>query len=298
VQPDLSISIINTNNREVTLNCLRAVFANTARASLEVFVVDNASTDGSAEAIGAEFSQVTLIRNETRLGFSTNNNLALARALGRHLMLLNDDTLVQPGALDLLVEFLDAHPDVGAVGGYLLNPDMTFQGGYDYELDPVHEALRPLSDWIGRRCVREQAGPTQVDWVSGACMAVRREVVQQVGLLDTAFDPLYTEETDWCFRIRQAGWCIALLPEARVVHLGSQTMNRAPLARVELLRRHQALYFRKHRGPVAAWLFKVLLLLSSVAKLSFWSVCWTLGRCDAGARVRSHWHTTKLALTV
>jgi GT2 family glycosyltransferase len=188
MQPDLSISIINTNNREIVLNCLRSLFTHTMRATLEIFVVDNASTDGSVEAIQAEFPQVKLICNEVRLGFSTNNNRALAQARGRYLMLLNDDTIVLPGTLDYIVAYLDDNPKVGAVGGYLLNPDMTFQGGYDYDLHPVHEALRPLSDWLGHRTIREQSAPVEVDWVCGACMAVRREVVDQVGLLDTTFD--------------------------------------------------------------------------------------------------------------
>jgi len=296
--PDLSISIINTNNCEITLNCLRSLFANTTHVSLEVFVVDNASTDGSAEAIRAEFPHVKIIRNEVRLGFSTNNNLALGQARGRHLMLLNDDTIVLPGALEHMVAYLDAHPEVGAVGGYLLNPDMTFQGGYDYDLHPVHEALRPLSDWIGRRSIREQTVPIEVDWVCGACMVVRREVVDQVGLLDTAFDPLYTEETDWCYRIRRAGWRIVLLPQARVIHLGGQTMNRTPLHKVEILRRHQALYFRKHQGQVSLWIFKVLLFVSSLAKLVVWLVRCPLGGNAARARVQVHWHTVGVALSL
>lgn len=298
MQPDLSVSIINDNNREITLDCLRSLFAHATRATLEVFVVDNASMDGSAEAIRNEFPQVTLIRNETRLGFSTNNNLVLTQACGRYLMLLNDDTIVLPGALDHIVAYLDENPGVGAVGGYLLNPDMTFQGGYDYDLHPIHEALRPLSDWLGRRTIREQSAPVEVDWVCGACMAVRREVMDQVGLLDTAFDPLYTEETDWCYRIRRAGWRIVLLPQARVVHLGGQTMNRTPLYKVELLRRHQALYFRKHRGRFSFWVFKVFLFMSSLAKLFVWLTCYPFGGAVAEERVRVHWHTTKVAFSL
>lgn len=295
MRPDLSISIINTNNREITLNCLRSVFANTTRATLEVFVVDNASKDGSAEAIRAEFPQVKLICNETRLGFSTNNNLVLTQARGRHLMLLNDDTLILPEALDHMVAYLDAHPEVGAVGGYLLNPDMTFQGGYDYDLHPVHEALRPLSDWLGRRTIREQSAPVEVDWVCGACMAVRREVIERVGLLDTAFDPLYTEEADWCYRIRQAGWHVILLPQARVIHLGGQTMNRTPLHKVEILRRHQALYFRKHHGTFSVLTFKILLCLVSFTKLSAWLLRWVLDPEQARERINTHWYIARCA---
>ena len=122
-----SSSVISADNLALLLPCLRSVFENTYRVHLEVYLVDNASTDGTAAAIEAKFPQVKVLRNEDRLGFSTNNNMVLRRGQGRYLMLLNDDTLVLDGALDRMVEFMDAHPQVGAVGSHLENADGSLQ---------------------------------------------------------------------------------------------------------------------------------------------------------------------------
>ena len=294
-QPDLSISIINTDNRDQTLDCLRSVFTNTHRITLEVFVVDNASTDGSAEAIMAEFPQIKLIQNSERLGFSTNNNLALSLATGRHLMLLNDDTVVQEGAFDHMVAFMDDHPDAGAVGANLLNPDGTRQPACDYPPRPLYDALRPFSTWL-RPLHCDISRPTEVGSVCGACMLVRREAADKVGLLDTDFDPLYSEEVEWCHRIRQAGWKIYHLPQAKVIHYGSQTMNRAPLHKLEKLYEKKALFFRKHYGPGAVWMFKVALLMASMIKMSAWTLAYPFRRHEAATKLAAHRHVMTRAL--
>ena len=295
MQPDLSVSIINTNNREQTLDCLRSVFANTHRVSLEVFVVDNACTDGSAQAIATGFPQVRLIRNDVRKGFSTNNNLALSQATGCYLMLLNDDTAVQDGAFDHMVAFMDEHPEAGALGANLLNPDGTRQQACDYPPQPLYDALRPLSTWLRPlRCDSHE--PSEVGSVCGACMLVRREAADQVGVLDTDFDPLYSEEVEWCHRIRQAGWNIYHLPQAKVIHYGSQTMNRAPLHKLEKLYEKKALFFRKHYGSRAVWTFKVALLVSSAAKMLGWMLAYPVRRQAAAAKIMAHRHVMTRAL--
>lgn len=294
--PDLSISIIDTNNREQTLQCLRSVFAKTHGLSLEIFVVDNACTDGSAEAIAAEFPHVRLIHNQVRKGFSTNNNLALSQATGRYLMLLNDDTVVQDGAFNQMVTFMDQHPEVGAVGANLLNPDGSRQQeACDYPPQPLYDALRPFSTWLRPlRCNPHQ--PTHVGSVCGACMLVRREAADRVGLLDTDFDPLYSEEVEWCHRIRQAGWKIYHVPQARVIHYGGQTMNRAPLRKLEKLYEKKALYFRKHHGSGGLWTFKVALFACSLAKMLGWMLTYPLRRQVAAAKIIAHRHIMTRAL--
>jgi len=287
--PDLSISIIDTDNREQTLQCLRSVFANTHHAKLEVFVVDNACTDGSAEAIIAEFPQVKLIRNPVRQGFSTNNNLALSQATGRYLMLLNDDTVVLDRALDRLVAFMDEHLDVGAAGANLLNPDGTRQQAFDHPPQALYEALRPFSTWL-RPLPSDPHRPCEVGAVCGACMLVRRQTVTQVGLLDTDFDPLYSEEVEWCHRIRQAGWKVFHVPQARVIHYGSQTMNRAPLHKLDMLYAKKALFFRKHHGPTALWAFKMGLFVCSLIKMLGWVLAYPLKRRLAADKLVAHGH--------
>jgi len=269
--PDLTISIISADNLELLLPCLRSVFAATHRISLEVFVVDNASGDGTAAAVEAEFPQVQVIRNPQRLGFSTNNNLVLRQGQGRYLMLLNDDTLVLDGALDDLAAFMDAHPTAGAVGSYLLNPDLSFQVAFAGFPHPVMEAIRPATIWVFQKAQR-QRGPLEVDSVCGGAMLVRRQVIDQVGMLDIAFDPIYSEEVDWCYRIKQAGWRIYSLPQSRIIHYGSVTMNRSVPRKYELLLSHKVLYFRKNRGNFAANTYRFTLRIVTAGKTVWWAV--------------------------
>jgi GT2 family glycosyltransferase len=270
IRSDLTISIISADNLGLLLPCLRSVYAATHAVALEVFVVDNASADGTAGTVQAEFPAVQLLRNTARLGFSTNNNQVLRQGNGRYLMLLNDDTIILDGALDALVAFMDAHPDAGAVGSYLLNPDHSLQPAFSDFPNPVIEAIVAATNWVESEAER-QTGAIEVDSVCGAAMVVRREVVEQVGVLDTAFDPIYSEEVDWCYRIKQAGWRIYSLPAARIIHYGSVTMNRGVPRKYELLLSHKLLFFRKHRGRGAANVYRLTLGLTTAFKVVLWT---------------------------
>jgi N-acetylglucosaminyl-diphospho-decaprenol L-rhamnosyltransferase len=292
---DVSVSIICTDNRDMLRDCLVSLYETTKVASAEVFVVDNASGDGTSEMLAREFPQVQVIRNEDRLGFASNNNLVLKRATGRYVMLLNDDTLLLPGALDTLVEFMDAHPEATVAGGQLLNPDGSAQICFNFFPHPVIEAFHPFTDrW--RVVTAPSDEPLEVDWVCGASLMARREVVDQVGPLDTAFDPIYSEETDWCYRIRQSGGCVFAVPAARFIHFGGQTMDRLPTRRVELLYAKRALYFQKHHGRGARWLFKGALWLASLAKLLGWIALFPLRPGQARLKIPLHWHMVRRAL--
>jgi N-acetylglucosaminyl-diphospho-decaprenol L-rhamnosyltransferase len=294
MQPDVTISIISANNLGLLLPCLHSVFDNKHSITLEVYLVDNASMDGSASAVAATFPQVRVIRNQARQGFSTNNNLVLNRGLGRYLMLLNDDTLVLDDALDQIVEFMDEHPQVGAVGSFLLNADSSFQPAFSRIPHPFIEAIWPATNW-SYRSSRQATEPFEVDSVCGAAMMVRRQVVEQVGGLDVAFDPIYSEEVDWCYRIKQAGWQIYALPQARIVHFGSQTMSHIVPRMYELLLSHKTLFFRKHRGPLAASVYKLTLGLSTTVKLVAWTLM-TLLQQDRQAskeKMQLHWYLLK-----
>jgi N-acetylglucosaminyl-diphospho-decaprenol L-rhamnosyltransferase len=296
VPPDLTISVISADNLELLLPCLRSVFKNTHTVALEVYVVDNASADGTADAVEAEFPQVRVIQNKTRLGFSTNNNLVLRQGCGRYLMLLNDDTLVLDGAFDGMIKFMDAQPEAGAVGSSYLNADFTYQQSFSPFPNPWYEGLWSAVDLLYRFRKRPPDKPIQVDCVSGACMMVRASAAGEVGFLDTDFDPIYCEETDWLYRIRKAGWLVYTLPDAKVVHYGGQTMKRIPLRRAELLQSHKALFFRKHYGRWATWFFKGCLILSGLAKAFLWSMRIPLDKTAAANKVREHLHVASRAL--
>lgn len=298
MKPEISISIINTNNRELVLQCLESVYATAGEMALEVILVNNACTDGSAEAIGEQFPQVKMITNQEMLGFSTNNNLAFAQASGRYLMLLNDDTIVQPGAFQAMLAFMDAHPEAAAVGASLYNPDGSWQICYGRDPNPFYEGLRPFSEAL-YPVKPVQGEAVEVAELCGACMMVRSAAAEKVGYLDTQFDPLYSEEVDWCYRFRQAGWKVYHLPEARVVHLGGVTMKRASMRRYERIYEKKALFFRKHFGRGTQMAYKVTLMIANLAKSLFWFIQYLLRprkRADIADEMRAHWNLARRAL--
>ncbi|MCB0257237.1 MAG: glycosyltransferase family 2 protein [Anaerolineae bacterium] len=290
--PDLTISIVTADNSDLLVPCLRSIFANTHRVALEVFVIDNASGDGTAAAVAGEFPQVTLIRNTTRLGFSTNNNLVLKQGKGRYLMLLNDDTLVLDGALDTLVAFADGQPDAGIVGSFLLNPDQTFQAAFSALPNPWIEGFWSTAA-VFPQLHAEAKTPFTTQTVCGAALMIRRETMEQVGILDTMFDPIYAEETDWCCRVLKAGWKIYSHPQAQIVHYGGQTMDKVPIRKLELLQGHKARYFRKHHGRWAEIYFRTTLCLASLAKVFRYSI--PPRSPQKRERRQLHWHMVKHA---
>lgn len=287
--PDLTVSLISTNSLDFLLPCLDALSGNTRDIKLEVFIVDNASEVPIQDAVAERHPDVKLLRNETRRGFSTNNNMVLEQAAGRYLMLLNDDTTVLDGALDEMVSFMDAHPDAGAVGSFLLNPDHSFQPAFARFPNPLIEGLLPSTIW-STYGYKSATAPFAVDSVCGAAMMVRREAMAQVGMLDEAFDPIYSEEVDWCYRIKQGGWKIYALPQARIIHYGSQTMNRAVSRKYELLLSHKALFFRKHSPRGSVFFYKAGLTISTTIKLIYWLLLSLLRHPASPERRQLHIH--------
>lgn len=293
--PDITICIVNSSNCQMTLNCLESVVQTAHEMALEIIVVNNACADGSQAAIAARFPQVKTINHAEMLGFSTNNNLAFAQAAGRYLLLLNDDTLVQPGALQAMLAFADAHPEAAVVGANLINPDGSPQKCYDFAPNPFYDALQPMSE-ILFPLPAANGRPLAVENVNGACMMVRASAARRTGYLDPRFDPIYSEEVDWCYRFRRTGAAVYHLPAARVVHFGGATMNRLPVQRYERIFEKKAVFFRKHYGRPAAALYKTLLLVNNLFKTAAWAALWALGRSAARDETRTHWHMTRRAL--
>jgi GT2 family glycosyltransferase len=278
---DLSIIIVNWNTRDLLAQCLESVYAYPPAGDFEVIVVDNASTDGSAAMVHERFPQVVLIENGENMGFALANNQAIGRSHGRHVLLLNPDTVVQSGALDVLVRFLDEHPDAGAAGSMLLNPDGTLQPSCHpaptlgremwrlAHLDRLHPvALYRMQEWPADR-------PRLVDTVQGASLIVRREVIEQVGPLDDSYF-MYSEEVDWCERIREAGWNVYWVPGSRVVHLGGQSTRQVGTPMFLQLYRGKLQYFRKHHGAVYGLLYKGELFVAAAARILLTPLAWVL----------------------
>jgi N-acetylglucosaminyl-diphospho-decaprenol L-rhamnosyltransferase len=276
--PDLAIVVVTWNVRDLTLDCLESVYADIERGGLrvQVWVADNASHDGTVQAIADRFPQARLIASPTNLGFAGGNNVAL-RAMGfrEHgaatpyaVLLLNPDTLVQPGALSELLRALDGQPQAGIVGARLVYGDGGFQhSAFAFpglaqliiDLFPVSGRLREghLNGRYPRRLYAGQQ-PFRVDHPLGAAMLVRGEAIRQVGLLDEGFH-IYCEEIDWAWRMREAGWLAYCAPTAEIVHYAGQSTQQARPQMVVALWASRLRLYALHYGPLKNRLARLII---------------------------------------
>lgn len=269
---DLSIVIVSYNTRDMLRDCLRALPAATEGLAVETFVVDNHSPDDSAGMVAAEFPDVRLLANTDNPGFARANNQAFALCTGRYVLALNPDTEAEPGALTALVRFMDAHPDAGVCGPKLLNSDGSLQHNGRRFPTPWREFLavsglrkfnRAAFDGVLEYGREDFDALCEVDQVSGACLLVRRSVMEQVGMFDPDFF-MYYEEIEWCWRIRRAGWKVYYVPQSRVVHhwMGSaRQQSRAMTARMF---KSQVIYYRKTAGLPTQWAARGIMWLGLV----------------------------------
>jgi len=269
---DLSIVIVNWNTRELLAQCLDSIPLAIGGLSYEVIVVDNASTDGSQAMVRNRFPWVTLVENAENLGFVRANNQAMALSRGRYVLLLNSDTVAPPQALARMVDFMDHRIDAGAAGPRLLNPDGTFQASYADFPTLLSESLSAagLNRWLyGPYHPSPSPHPNEtrqpVDWVQGACLLVRREALDAIGLLDEGFW-MYSEETDLCYRIHQAGWNVYYLPDVEIIHLGGASSRQRQPESVAQLYRSKLRFFRKYQGPFQVHLLRAVIISVYLAK--------------------------------
>lgn len=251
--PDLSLIIINWNTRQMLLDCIESIEKHAWELSREIIVVDNASTDGSVEAVRVRFPHVQVIRNETNLGFAKANNVALRRMQGKYAVLLNSDTLVINGSLQRLHGFMEGTPSAGICGPQLLNADGSDQKSYDrFPTIPGEFTSRGLLRFFAPNLYCKQflnvlvknTGPSAVDFIIGACMVVRKEAIEKAGMLDEDYFFFY-EEIDWCHRMKQRGWDVYHVPDARIIHFGGGSTRGLNLrARAESWR-SRYLFFQK-----------------------------------------------------
>jgi GT2 family glycosyltransferase len=242
MRPDLSIVIVNWNTKNLLRDCLASVFQSAGDIALEVFVVDNRSSDGSGEMVRCEFPAVRLIENESNVGFAVANNQAFPLCSADLVMLLNPDTRVRDGALQTLVQFMRAHPEAGAAGPLVVHPagrlrvmscghQPTLRTLFNHysglsALLPHSPAFRGLFLLIGPHSDRVRP----VEWISGACLLVRRRVIDEVGPLSERWF-MYAEDWEWCHRISAAGWTLYSVPEAVVEHhLGAASAKNKPVS--------------------------------------------------------------------
>jgi GT2 family glycosyltransferase len=288
--PDLSIIIVSWNVRDLLAACLASLggsqgpsvraagdaepplASDTCPLAAEIIVVDNASTDGSAEMVAADFPHVQLIANPDNRGFTRGNNQGLALAGGRYVLFLNPDTRVVGDALAVMVAYMEANPDVAAVGPQLRYGDGALQSSrrrFPTLATALFESTPLAWHWpAGRnpwaRHYHMEDGapadvPQEVDWLVGAALLVRQKVIAHIGGFDEGYF-MYSEELDWCRRARDAGWRIRYLPSAQVVHYEGKSSDQAATARHIRFNTSKVRYFRKFHGPAAAGFLRLAIL--------------------------------------
>lgn len=284
----LAVVILNYNRADLLADCLDSIAASPTRCDLSVWVVDNASTDGSAAMVRERFAWVHLIESPVNGGFSAGNNLALRQILALpdppdYILLLNNDTVVPPGALDGMVDYLDHHPTVGVVGPKLLLPDGSLDLACRRSFPTPAIAFYRLFG-LARLFPRSRRFAaynltyldpdveTEVDAVVGACMMVRTSVVREVGLLDEAFF-MYGEDLDWAYRIKQYGWKVVYYPAVTVYHYKRAASSRRPIPSIRAFYDAMRLFHRKHYAATTPAFLNGLIELGITVK-----ELWALGR--------------------
>ena len=312
---DLSIIIVNWNVCELLRRCLHSIFQPplsnfqppasnlqppTSSLQIEVIMVDNASSDDSVAMIEEEFPQVRLIANSENEGFTVGNNQGIGVSRGRYVLLLNPDTEVVGDALTTMVEYLEDHPEVGALGPQLLNPDGSIQSSrrrfptlVTAFLESTILQQRFPHSRIARHYYmadRPDDKVQEVDWVTGACVLTRREAIEEVGPLDEGFF-MYSEELDWCRRAKERGWKVIYLPTARVIHHGGQSSEQVKSFQHIQFQRSKIRYFRKHHGSWQAEVLRLFILTTYLYQLIVEALKWLVGhkRPLRAKRVRAYW---------
>jgi GT2 family glycosyltransferase len=275
---DLSILMLNYNTCELTLNALRSVYQSQTSFEFEVILVDNDSTDSSVAQIQKEFPGVQLILNKENVGFSKANNQAIRQAVGRYNLLLNSDTIVQPDTLDIMIRFMDSHPDVGASGCKIVLPDGSLDKAckrgfptpsasfyYAFGFTKLFPTVPRYNQYQLGYLNEDEAYP--IDCLVGAFMLVRREAIDQVGMLDEDFF-MYGEDIDWCYRIKQAGWINYYYPATKIIHYKGASSRRRPFKIVYEFHRAMWLFHNKHYRKKYSIITNTLVFLGISVKFS------------------------------
>jgi GT2 family glycosyltransferase len=276
---DLSIIIVSWNTRELLEACLSSIYNNPPDGEFEVWIVDNASTDDTVTVVKSKFAQIKLIQNEINQGFASANNQAIKECTGKYILFLNPDTEIRGDTLNVLMHYLDEHPRTGGVGPKLLNPDGTLQ----VSCYPAPTLFREFSRLFYVKRISALGGYDMHCWdpdldrnvevIQGACLLLRKQVFDQVGLLDNKYF-MYTEEVDLCFRLRKAGWELYWIPSAEVVHYGGQSTQQVASKMFANLYLSKIQYFQKNHGSISASVYKLLLIVASLVRVCLSPLVW------------------------
>ncbi len=263
----LSIVIVSYNASEELAATLTSLTSAPPAHAHEIVVVDNASTDGAPAMVRARFPTVAVIDAGRNAGFSAGNNIGIRATRGDFVLLLNPDTIVPPGAVDALMDRLAARPDAGVIGPRIVDGQGHAELSFGDDLSPLGELRRKTLLGLDRRGVTaaarfiERATSTErdVDWVTGACLLVRRPAAEEAGLLDERYF-LYAEDADFCAAVRARGHRVVFSPVAQIVHLRGRSAPSTGGAAHRAWQQSHLAYYRKHRPRWAPWLERYLRL--------------------------------------
>ena len=288
---DLSIIIVNFNTKGFLTGCISSCYETIKKISFEIIVVDNASHDGSAQMVEHDFKKVKLLKNKENTGFAKANNQAILKSKGHIVLLLNPDIIVYPEAVEKMVEFICENNKVGAVGAKLLNADGTVQiSGYYCKFPSVFQvmffytALRHVSLKIAYLKHKfwqhvDTDMLCEVDQPPGACLMIKRKVIDKIGLLDEEF-PLFFNDVDLCYRIKQAGWKIFYYPQAKMVHYGGKSFisnDFEEKIKWSLISyRGLEKFFLKNGHVLKAMIIKWIIFIDSILKFPMWGMFYLL----------------------
>lgn len=262
---DLSVVIVNWNTKEILSECLQSLTLDTSLQMAEIILVDNASSDGSPVMVKERFPHVKLICNDQNLGFAKANNIGIRLSTGRYICLVNSDVIVLKDCFNSMLAYMDEHPEIGMLGPKILNPDRTLQPscmGFPTLWNMFCRALAldklfPGSKLFGGRLMNFWAHDTvsSAEVLNGCFLMVRREALEQVGLLDENFF-FYGEDIDWCKRFHDAGWNVMFSPSAEAIHYGGASSSSAPIRFYIEMQRADLQYWKKHHG-MPSWILYV-----------------------------------------
>ncbi len=296
-----SIIIVNWNTKDILLKCLGSISKQDRAICKEVIVVDNGSTDGSVDAIHTHFPQTIVIENYANIGFARANNVGINKSTGRYVCLVNSDVELLDGCLLRLIEYMDANPDIGIAGPKIYYPDLTLQNscrkfptlwnnlspalGFDklFRNSPAFsgEHMRYFTHDVNMN----------VDYLAGCFLVVRREALEEVGLLDEQFF-IYREEVDWCKRFHQHGWKISFFPNAMAIHHHGASSSKDPKRFALASQKALFQYWEKHHSTLSVITIRLILILRHSLRLILRAVLYCIRKTNR----RKHGQKLKMDL--
>lgn len=273
---DVSIIIVNWNTKDLLSKCIQSIENNNEMYNKEIIVVDNASTDGSQEHIKINFQNVKLIQNEINLGFAKANNIGIKASKGQFICLINSDVEVIENGIDLMLDHIKKNNEIGVLGPKVINPDGTIRPNCKkfptlwnsfcktFALYKVFPHIDFFSDDHIRNFSYNSI--LEVEVLPGCCLIIRKEAINQVGLLDEKFF-IYSEDKDWCKRFYDSGWKIVYSPYSTVIHYAGSSSAKAPVKYVIERLKANLLYWQKYHNKISRISFLIILLMHNFVRL-------------------------------